>query len=159
MSKFGKGSLPDDVLKLVPPNSKVMAWQATESGLLLVCDSCLVIEAETYQWDLISSASFDPPVLSLSIGRAVHKFVLNPAGVKDQNELPTAIRERVTNAIVAQNTIEYQDSLKVWISARRNFLGQIRYVISADQGIDTTDLEFKTWSQEQLKEFKEAFGV
>jgi hypothetical protein len=49
--------------------------------------------------------------------------------------------------------------LKVWISARRNFLGQIRYVISADQGIDTTDLEFKTWSQEQLKEFKEAFGV
>jgi anti-sigma regulatory factor (Ser/Thr protein kinase) len=108
---------------------------------------------------LISSASFDPPVLSISIGGAAHKFVLKPKGVKDQNELPTAIRERVTNAIIAQNTIEYQDSLKVRISARRNFLGEIRYVISADQGIDTTDLEFKAWAQDQLKEFKEAFGV
>jgi hypothetical protein len=49
--------------------------------------------------------------------------------------------------------------LKVRISARRNFLGEIRYVISADQGIDTTDLEFKAWAQDQLKEFKEAFGV
>lgn len=154
-----KSKLPAEV-KALTAAQPVLSYTASEVGLIVATTAGLNFAETQILWPAIFQASFDPPRLKISYqaatGNVSKVIALNP--ILEPNHFPNLVRAKVTSTVIAQNQIEYQNSLVVTFSARRKTATELNFVVAADSGIDITAPEFQIWAKFQLAEFKETFG-
>lgn len=117
--------MPNDLVSLVAPEGRLLAWSNHSSGLIAVTTRSLVsidLEVTTINtWTDSLQAKWDPPNLTV-----IFQGQMDPAPtikswiLEETSQLPRAVRDRVTSAVVVDRVLELPNAGKVRFVARKD---------------------------------------
>jgi len=142
-------------------SEQVLSFTNSHIGPIVATEAGLRTKEFQIFWHQMFQARFEPPTLTISFqsDSGNKQLQLNLEPILEPNDFPNLVRGKITSNVIAQSKIEFQPELFVTISARRKNKDEIKFVISADSGIDISEHDFKQWAEVQLREFKETFGL
>lgn len=125
MSIFRKDeATPAELKAIIQRGDQLLAWAHHGGGLIAVTKQNLISidhhETKRIPWELTLQAKWDEPLLLIVVQRDTHSEPLHMAWTMDQpGEVPSAVRDRVTAAVLVDQVREVQDIGRVRFIARR----------------------------------------
>ena len=170
MPRLG-GRLPGSVLALlrVGPGEKVLAWGAssagdpTQSTVAAATDKALYLQVtgERLPWDTIIKATWDQPVLELTIDDAADDPPRELAvELEESRDLPAAVHDRVRASVVVSDRVDLGDGAGALMVARRGSDdGVIRWSVVFDAGLDPSDPALREAANAALTRLRDSLGI
>jgi len=153
--------LPVVIRSAMESNEYLLAWSAHSEGVLAVTDRRLISSDSNgitaILWQDSLSAKWEQPLLSLIVMKAQLPETL--AWKLDEPGLvPTAVRDRVTAAIVIDRLIEVPDVGRVRFIARRTSDGVIWSTVP-DSSVDTQAAPIQELIRDALRTLRSNLGI
>ena len=153
--------LPTEIKSVMKTNEYLLAWSAHSDGLLAVTDQRLISSTSqgisTFLWQDSLSAKWDQPWLSLVVMQGQLPQTL--AWKLDEPGLvPTAVRDRVTAAIVIDRLIDVPDVGRVRFIARRTADGVIWSTVP-ESSVDSQSASIQELIRESLRALRSTLGI
>jgi len=153
--------LPTEIKSVMETNEYLLAWSAHSDGLLAVTDQRLLSSTSqgisTFLWQDSLSAKWDQPLLSLVVMQGQLPQTL--AWKLDEPGLvPTAVRDRVTAAIVIDRLIDVPDVGRVRFIAKRTTDGVIWSTVP-ESSVDSQSASIQELIRESLRALRSTLGI
>ncbi len=155
--------MPNELVTATASQGQLLAWAEHSSGLIAVTKKSLVTvsddQAIVTPWADSLQAKWDPPRLTITFqGQSDLKplpvsFVLDAA-----SQLPQAVRDRVTSAVVVDRVFELPNAGRVRFVARKDDLRTYWSALADDPAASQTDIA-QTEISQALAELRSAFGI
>jgi hypothetical protein len=118
--------LPNEIKAAVPSGEKLMAWARHDSGLLGVTNHSLIVtageEVRIRPWGLTLQAKWEEPKLTLILQESLDSVPITLEWLlTDAGQVPQAIHDRVTSAVLVDQAHEVPDVGRVRFVARRYY--------------------------------------
>ena len=145
----------------VRPGEKVIAWGRVggdDSDVVVATDHALYVDAtHRLLWTEISRASWDEPILTLSI---VTDGRTSPMRVRIENarDLPRAVNAKVTESVVVSERMELDGGVIAQFVARRDG-DAISWSVVFEAGADPKDPALRASADRALRELRDALGI
>lgn len=111
-------------------------------------------------WDLIETASWQPPVLAVQWRNAPGRPVRSTSIVlPDEQTLTPAVRTMVTESVLVQRTLQVGDFGSAQFIARRRPDGEVRWVVRPGSGLDLRESAQRAAADEVLRDLRETLGL
>ena len=161
--------LPGPVLAMlqVPPDERVLAWGSTDRAggtqtvVAAATDRALYVQetGERIPWEQIVKATWDEPVLDVTRQAADGRTLpVLRVRVETPNDLPAAVRERVTDSVIVSERRDLRGGAKALFVARR--LGDdVRWTVVFDAGLDHEDPALRAAADATLAELRSSLGI
>lgn len=170
MPKLG-GRLPGSVLAMlrIGPGEKVVAWGAssagdpTQSTVAAATDKALYLQStgERLPWDTIIKATWEQPVMELTIADAAGgpPRVLE-VELEESRDLPAAVHDRVRASVVFSDRVDLGDGAGALMVARRGSDDDvIRWSVVFDAGLDPSDPALRQAADAGLARLRDSLGI
>jgi hypothetical protein len=142
---------------------QVLGHGTTRDGDLVVATLTglhLPTEEGTLAWDQVVRASWNMGRLDLTVqlvpGGGPRELALELA---DPGSLPQAVRDRVTTSIVAERHVRFDGDLGARFVARRTTVGEVRWAVIIDPGLDPADPAVRARAADALDRLRSSWGV
>jgi hypothetical protein len=169
LPKLG-GRLPGSVLAMlrIEPGEKVVAWGATstadgtQSMVTAATDRALYLQStgERLAWDRIAKATWDQPVLELTVvddpARPPRTVTIT---LDEPRDLPAAVHDRVTASVVVSEHVDLGEGAGALMVARRGSDDVIRWSVVFDSGLDPSDPALRRAADEALARLRDSLGI
>lgn len=151
----------------VPAKERVLAWGSGPEGYVAATDAALRVEVpssnsvETLGWDVITKATWEEPVLIVTleagVGRPGRTLRLR---VDESGDLPAAIRDRVTASVVVSEVVAIGEGATARMVARRaTDDAEIRWSVVFEAGADANDPALQERARRALAELRASLGI
>jgi hypothetical protein len=156
-------ALPSELAKAIASQGRLLDWARHSTGLLAVTKSSLVNvsgnETTVTPWTDSLQAKWDPPELTVIFQRQQDEKPAAKSWTLDEtSQLPRAVWDRVTSAVVVDRVFELPNAGRVRFVARKDEKGSYWSVIADDQGSSQSAI-----AQEEiamaLAELRSTFGI
>lgn len=147
---------------------RVLAWgigtTAQPDSSFVVATSAALYDQRTgarYGWIDIIKGTWEEPELHLTLaeGGASKRILIR---VDQANDLPAAVRDRVTDTVVVSEYLELGDGAGAQFVARREpggSLEDIRWSVVFDSGLDPQDPGLRAAADEALAGLRSSLGI
>ncbi|MEY4135967.1 MAG: hypothetical protein RL205_95 [Actinomycetota bacterium] len=149
----------------IPSGERVIAWGVDPVNDLytLATDKALYPESirERLRWDSISKATWDEPVLSVTVhdSTGATKGTLK-LRVEESGDLPAAVFALVTESVVISEHVELGEGAGARMVARRDGdEGTIWWSVVFDTGLNPSDPALRARADEELASLRDALGI
>ena len=117
--------LPSEIKIAVPHGEKLMAWARHSNGLLGVTNHSLIVASsdgvQIRPWGLALQAKWNEPTLTLILQDSLDLAPITLSWVlTDSGQVPQAVHDRVTSAVLVDQAHEVPDVGRVRFVARRH---------------------------------------
>ena len=164
MSWFKKSpDMPPELASLASNNGRVLSWAAHSGGYIAVTSNVLVsIDSHSTTitpWSESLQARWEPPQLVIvfqgpeDLTAESRAWILN-----EDSQLPRAVRDRVTAAVVVDRVFELPNAGRVRFVARKDEKHAYWSVIADDQVASQSDVGQEEITK-ALVELRSAFGI
>ena len=112
-------TLPQELSSVLERRERVLAWSEHQGGLIAVTTLGIIStdahESKRISWSQTLSAKWDAPLLTVSLAPD-----MTPVGwmIPEPGQLPAAIRDRVTSAVVVDRVRKFNDQEVRFIAHR-----------------------------------------
>ena len=126
MSWFNKTpAMPDELAAAVAPHGRVLGWANHSGGLIAVTKTALVEVSgdvtTVTPWTDSVQAKWEPPTLTVVFQSQMDVAPTSRSWTLDEvSQLPRAVRDRVTSAVVMDRVFELPNAGKVRFVARKD---------------------------------------
>ena len=164
MGWFGKApAMPDELEAATKSQGQLLAWAKHVDGLIAVTKSSLVtISGDSVQvtpWVNSLQAKWDPPQLSVIFqGPSDNRPEVKSFVLDEGSQLPRAVRDRVTSAVVVDRVFELPNAGRVRFVARKDDLRTYWSAIADDLASSQTEIG-QTEISQALAELRSTFGI
>jgi hypothetical protein len=111
------------------------------------------------QWDEISKATWEDPVLAVTVARD-GKSRTEQLEVIEPGLLPEAVRTQVTDSVVITERLDLGGGLGAQAVARRSSQdGEVRWIVTFDPGADPQDPGLRAQADRALAELRATLGI
>ena len=161
LSKDAK--LPSELATAIPKNDRLLAWATYRGGLLAVTDKNLVcidnLEPTLISWTIALQARWEPPMLTLVTQPDSQTVATSQTWELDlPGKVPSALRDRVTSAVIVDRAYDLPNAGRVRFVARRD--GQnVTWIAVADDLAAPQSVEGANDVANALTELKSIFGI
>lgn len=126
MSRLAKNSqVPAELVAVIPKTDQILAWARYDGGLIAVTDKNLVDKGELrpvlIPWTIALQARWEPPVLTLVT--QLDSASLSDTqtwSLEEPGKIPSAVRDRVTHAVIVDRAYNLPNAGNVRFVARRD---------------------------------------
>lgn len=156
-------AMPTELASLVASEGRLLAWANHSSGLIAVTTRSLIsVESEVAtitSWTESLQAKWDPPNLSVifqgqkDLNPTVKSWILD-----ETSQLPRAVRDRVTSAVVVDRVFELPIAGKVRFVARKDEKHTSWSAIADNQETSQSEIGQKEIAK-ALMELRSSFGI
>jgi hypothetical protein len=155
--------MPIDLASVVAPEGKLLAWATHSSGLIAVTTRSLVsIDSEAISvalWSDSLQAKWDPPSLTVTFqGHTDSQPTVRSWILDETSQLPRAVRDRVTSAVVVDRVFELPNAGKVRFIARKDEKRTFWSAIADDQAASQSDIGQDEIAKAKA-ELRASFGI
>ena len=156
-------SMPVELAKAVSGHGRLLSWAKHSGGLIAVTNSSLVDisdhEITVTPWSDSLQAKWEPPYLTVIFQGELDAKPRSRAWILDEaSQLPRAVRDRVTSAVVIDRAFELANAGKVRFVARKDENRIYWSAIADDSVASQTDLG-QIEIKKALAELGSAFGI
>jgi hypothetical protein len=156
-------AMPPELAQAIASQGRLLDWASHSTGLLAVTKASLVDlsgdEATVTSWTDSLQAKWEPPVLTVIFqGQQGQKPVSKSWTLEEASQLPRAVRDRVTSAVVVDRVFELSNAGRVRFVARKDEKRAYWSVIADDPAASQTD-EGQEEIAKALAELRSAFGI
>jgi len=153
--------LPVVIRSVMESNEYLLAWSTHSEGVLAVTDKRLISSdphgVTTILWQDSLSAKWEQPLLSLIVMKAQVPETL-AWKIDEPGLVPTAVRDRVTAAIVIDRLIEVPEVGRVRFIARRTADGVIWSTVP-ESSVDVQAAPIQDLIREALRTLRSNLGI
>lgn len=164
MGWFQRGrALPEELVSAIANQGQLLDWSEHSTGLIAVTKRSLVQisgeEVEVTPWSDSLQAKWDPPRLTVTF-QGQNELEPRPVSfvLDEASQLPRAVRDRVTSAVVVDRVYELPNAGRVRFVARKDDLRTHWSVLADDPATSQTDIG-QTEIAQALAELRSAFGI
>ncbi len=164
MRWFARDSdIPDELAKAIPKTDRLLAWAPHRGGSLAVTDKNLVSTSELGNaltpWSISLQARWEPPMLTLVTMLSSQSVATSQTWTLDEpGKIPSAVRDRVTCAVVVDRVYDLPNAGRVRFVARRD--GQkVTWTTVADDLPAVQSVAGIQDVTQALRELKSIFGI
>jgi hypothetical protein len=155
--------MPTELATAISGQGRLLAWSKHAGGLIAVTNSSLVDisdhELTITQWSDSLQAKWEPPYLTVIFQGELDARPRSRAWILDEaSQLPRAVRDRVTSAVVIDRAFELANAGKVRFVARKDENRIYWSAIADDSDASQTDLG-QIEIKKALAELKSSFGI
>jgi len=164
MSLFSRNeSTPIELKSLVQRGDQLLAWARHSGGVIAVTKHNLISvdqhETKQIPWDQTLQAKWDEPMLVVVVQSEMFaEPVLLAWSIQEPGEVPSAVRDRVTAAILVDQVRDVQGIGRVRFIARRGARGVTWLAIPDDHEAATTQVGAQI-IRDGLTEIQAIFGI
>ena len=164
MAWFQKApAMPAELAAATAPEGQLLGWAEHSDGVIAVTKRSLVSitggEVTVTPWSDSLQAKWDPPHLSVIFQGLTDQLPVAKSFVLDESsQLPSAVRDRVTSAVVVDRVFELPNAGRVRFIARKDDLQTYWSAIADDLTASESDIGQIEVSQ-ALAELRSAFGI
>ena len=156
-------ALPPELAKAIASEGRLLDWASCSVGLLAVTKNSLVEvsgeEVTITPWTESLQAKWEPPYLTVIFqGRADPKPVARSWTLDESSQLPRAVRDRVTSAVIVDRVFELPNAGKVRFVARKDEKRAYWSVIADDQAASESEVGQEEIAK-ALVELRSTFGI
>lgn len=118
-------AIPAELAHLVAPQGRLLAWSQHEDGFIAVTNNSLVtvdsLETKVTPWIDSLQASWNPPKLTIVFQQESDQESESRSWILDESsQLPKAVHDRVTAAVVVDRVYELPTAGRVRFVARKD---------------------------------------
>jgi hypothetical protein len=155
--------MPPELAQAIAAQGRLLDWTSHSEGLIAVTKASLVDlsgdEAIVTPWTDSLQAKWEPPVLTVIFqGQQDQKPSAKSWTLDEARQLPRAVRDRVTSAVVVDRVFDLPNAGRVRFVARKDERRAYWSVIADDQALSQSAI-----GQEEiamaLAELRSAFGI
>lgn len=155
--------MPPELSQAIASEGRLLGWASHSSGLLAVTKTSLVelsgSEATITPWTDSLQAKWEPPNLTVIFqGQQDEKPTAKSWTLDETSQLPRAVRDRVTSAVVVDRVFELPNAGRVRFVARKDEKRTYWSVI-ADDPTASQSGEGQEEIAKALAELRSAFGI
>ena len=155
--------MPPELAQAVSSQGRLLDWASHSTGLLAVTKESLVDlsgdKAIVTPWTDSLQAKWEPPLLTVIFqGQQDEKPTAKSWTLDEASQLPRAVRDRVTSAVVVDRVFELPDAGRVRFVARKDEKRTYWSVIADDQTASQSDIGQDEISK-ALAELRSTFGI
>jgi len=156
-------ALPPELAQAIAKKGRLLDWASSSDGLLAVTtDSLVEVSGEkvkTTPWTESLQAKWEPPFLTVIFqGQTDQKPVASSWTLDEASQLPRAVRDRVTSAVIVDRVFELPNAGKVRFVARKDEKRAYWSVIADDQAASESEVGQEEIAK-ALVELRSAFGI
>lgn len=141
----------------VRPGEKVVAWGVGADAYTIATTKALYANGDRIPWHRVSKATWGEPelVVVLLDGGPTLRILL-----EDARDLPPAVRDRVTDSVIASEHVELDGEAGARMVARRDSDdGSVQWSVIFDSGLDPNDPRLREAADVALDRLRSALGV
>ena len=155
--------VPAELAVAIPKADRLLAWATFRGGLLAVTDKNLVCidqsQPEVTPWSVALQARWEPPMLTLVTQLDSHSLATSQTwSLIEPGKVPSAIRDRVTNAVIVDRAYDLPNAGRVRFVARRDG-EKVTWITAADDLAATQSKVGAKDVAQALAELKTIFGI
>ena len=164
MSWFKKSpALPNELAAAVAPQGRLLAWAthsgghiaATKNALVEICDQVTTVTT----WTDSVQAKWEPPKLTVVFQGQTDLVPTSRSWILDEaSQLPRAVRDRVTSAVVVDRVFELPNVGKVRFVARKDETSVYWSAIADDPAASQTQIG-QIEIAKAVAELRSTFGI
>lgn len=164
MSRLAKNSqVPVELVSAIPKSDRILAWAAYQGGLLAVTDKNLVVTGDLpptlIPWSIALQARWEPPVLTLVTQLDSQSVAATQTWtLEEPGKIPSAVRDRVTHAVIVDRTYNLPNAGNVRFVARRDG-NDVHWITVVDDLAATQNAEGAKDVAAAMSELKSIFGI
>jgi hypothetical protein len=137
--------MPPELAQAVSSQGRLLDWASHSTGLLAVTKESLVDlsgdKATVTPWTDSLQAKWEPPLLTVIFqGQQDEKPTAKSWTLDEASQLPRAVRDRVTSAVVVDRVFELPNAGRVRFVARKDEKRTYWSVIADDQTASQSDI-------------------
>jgi hypothetical protein len=156
-------ALPSELAQAIAKKGRLLDWASSSDGLLAVTTDSLVEvsgeEVTITPWTESLQAKWEPPFLTVIFqGQIDPKPVARSWTLDEASQLPRAVRDRVTSAVIVDRVFELPNAGKVRFVARKDEKRAYWSVIADDQAASESEVGQEEIAK-ALVELRSAFGI
>ena len=156
-------ALPPELAQAIASEGRLLDWSSHSTGLLAVTNASLVdisgSEATITPWTYSLQAKWEPPYLTVIFqGQNDEKPTAKSWTLDEASQLPRAVRDRVTSAVVVDRVFELSSAGRVRFVARKDEKRAYWSVMADDPAASQSD-EGQEEIAKALAELRSAFGI
>lgn len=156
-------AMPPELARVIASQGRLLDWSLHSTGLIAVTKSSLVDlsgdEATVTPWTDSLQAKWEPPYLTVIFqGPQDQKQTEKSWTLDEASQLPRAVRDRVTSAVVVDRVFELSSAGRVRFVARKDEKGTYWSVIADDQAASQSDVGREEIAK-ALAELRSTFGI
>jgi hypothetical protein len=156
-------ALPPELAQAIAKKGRLLDWASSSDGLLAVTTDWLVEvsggKVTITPWTESLQAKWEPPSLTVIFqGQNEPKPVARSWTLDESSQLPRAVRDRVTSAVVVDRVFELPNAGKVRFVARKDEKRAYWSVIADDQAASESEVGQEEIAK-ALVELRSAFGI
>ncbi len=164
MSWFKKTpAMPDDLAAAVAPHGRLLGWAYHSGGLIAVTKTSLIeISGEVTTvtpWTDSVQAKWEPPILTVVFQGQMDAAPASRSWTLDEvSQLPRAVRDRVTSAVVVDRVFELPNAGKVRFVARKDETSVYWSAIAENPATSQTEIGQMEIAK-AIGELRSTFGI
>ncbi len=141
----------------IRPGEKIVAWGVNAQIYTVATANALYTAGDRIPWHRVSKATWTEPELVV--------YLVDDSGtlrieLEDARDLPPAVRDRVTDSVVASEHVELDGDAGARMVARRDSDdGSVRWSVVFDSGLDPNDEHLRAAADAALTQLRSALGV
>ena len=156
-------AMPTELATAVSGQGRLLAWAKHSGGLIAVTNSSLVDisdhELTITPWSDSLQAKWEPPYLTVVFQAELDEKPKSRAWILDEgSQLPRAVRDRVTSAVVIDRAFELTNAGKVRFVARKGE-NHIYWSAIADDLVASQTEAGQIEIKKALVELRSSFGI
>jgi len=156
-------AMPPELSQAVSSQGRLLDWTSHSTGLIAVTKESLVDlsgdKAIVTPWTDSLQAKWEPPLLTVIFqGQQDEKPTAKSWTLDEASQLPRAVRDRVTSAVVVDRVFELPNAGRVRFVARKDEKRTYWSVIADDQTASQSDIGQDEIGK-ALAELRSTFGI
>jgi hypothetical protein len=156
-------AMPPELAQAVSSQGRLLDWTSHSTGLIAVTKESLVDlsgdKAIVTPWTDSLQAKWEPPLLTVIFqGQQDEKPTAKSWTLDEASQLPRAVRDRVTSAVVVDRVFELPNAGRVRFVARKDEKRTYWSVIADDQNASQSDIGQDEIAK-ALAELRSTFGI
>lgn len=164
MGRLAKNSqVPPELAAVIPKTDRILAWAAYQGGLIAVTDRNLIDTGESrptlIPFAIALQARWEPPVLTLVTQLDSQSVAATQTWtLEEPGKIPSAVRDRVTHAVIVDRTYNLPNAGNVRFVARRDG-NDVSWITVVDDLAATQNAEGAKDVAAAMSELKSIFGI
>lgn len=156
-------TMPPELTQAITSQGRLLDWASHSEGLIAVTKTSLVdlsgIKTSITPWTDALQAKWEPPYLTVIFqGQQDEKPTARTWTLDEASQLPSAVRDRVTSAVVVDRFFELPTAGRVRFLARKDEKRSYWSVIADDQDASQSDTGKEEIAM-ALAELRSSFGI
>ena len=155
--------IPAQLSAAIPSADRLLAWATYRGGFLAVTDKNLVCVEQSQPtvtpWSIALQARWEPPVMTLVTQQDSQSIATSQTwSLIEPGKVPSAIRDRVTSAVIVDRAYDLPNAGRVRFVARRD--GQaVKWITVVEDTAAAQSTAGANDVAQALAELKSIFGI